>query len=350
VLWEIFVMKALPDNSDLQRGRNTMKVIAGLWSVALSLLCIALAMPSMVIAQDAWPVKPIRLLVPFPPGGAVDIVGRLVADRLGRELGQAVVVDNRPGVNGSLGSELVARAKPDGYTLVVSSIGTHAINQSINRNVKYDARKDFTHIALLARTSNVLLASPAFSGKTVQDVVAQSRARPNSLNVAITGYGSSGHMAVELFRQVAELDFNVVPYKGDASAISDLISGEVDLLFNNYMAAVSSVKGGRLHALAVTDTARNALFPDVPTMRELGLDVVINPWMGVAGPANLAPAIAGRLNQALNRILEMPDVKNQLAASGLVAMPGTMMEASAYIDAEVEKWSRVVKEGRMAME
>jgi tripartite-type tricarboxylate transporter receptor subunit TctC len=329
--------------------RNTIKVIAGIWST-LSLLCIAFAMSSIVFAQDTWPVKPIRLIVPFPPGGAVDIVGRLVADRLGRELGQPVVVDNRPGVNGSLGSELVAHARPDGYTLVVSSIGTHAINQLINRNVKYDARKDFTHIALLTRTSNVLLASPAFEGKTVKDVVARSKAHPNSLNVAVTGYGSSGHMAVELFMQVAGLDLNVVPYKGDASAISDLIGGEVDLLFDNYMAAVSSVKAGRLHALAVTDTARSGLFPDVPTMRELGLDVVINPWMGIAGPANLPPAIAGRLNQALNRILEMPDVKKQLAVSGLLAMPATRTEASAYIDAEVEKWSRVVMEGRMAIE
>lgn len=329
--------------------RNTIKVIAGVWST-LSLLCIAFATPSIVFAQDTWPVKPIRLIVPFPPGGAVDIVGRLVADRLGRELGQPVVVDNRPGVNGSLGSELVAHARPDGYTLVVSSIGTHAINQLINRNVKYDARKDFTHIALLTRTSNVLLASPAFEGKTVKDVVARSKAHPNSLNVAVTGYGSSGHMAVELFMQVAGLDLNVVPYKGDASAISDLIGGEVDLLFDNYMAAVSSVKAGRLHALAVTDTARSGLFPDVPTMRELGLDVVINPWMGIAGPANLPPAIAGRLNQALNRILEMPDVKKQLAVSGLLAMPATRTEASAYIDAEVEKWSRVVMEGRMAIE
>lgn len=312
-------------------------------------ICVVLAMPSAVSAHDPWPVRPIRLVVPFPPGGAVDTVGRVIANALGKELGQTVVVDNRPGVNGSLGSDLVARAKPDGYTLVMSSIGTHAINQLINRNIKYDARADFTHIALIAHTSNVLLASPAFGGKTVRDVVARAKADPNALNIAITGYGSSGHMAAELFMQVAGLDCNVVPYKGDASAISDLIGGEVDLLFDNYMAALSSVKGGRLYALAVTDITRSPLFPGVPTMRELGLDVIINPWMGVAGPANLPPAVAERLNQAFNMILEMPAVKFQFALSGLVTMPVTLTEAAAYVDAEVERWSRVVSEGRMAI-
>jgi tripartite-type tricarboxylate transporter receptor subunit TctC len=246
---------------------------------------------------------------------------------------------------------MVAHAAPDGYTLIVTGPGTHAINQLVNRNVKYDTRKDFMHIAMLTRSPNVLLASPSFKGQNVQDIISQSKAHPKSLNFALTGVGSSGHMSMELFKQAAGIDFNSVPYKGDAPAITDMLGGQVDLLFVNTAAAVPQVKSGKLRALAVTGTSRNALLPDVPTMVESGLKgVVIESWTGLAGPAGLPASISERLNRAANAILAMPDVKTRLAASGAVPMPGSMKDASNFINDEVAKWSHVVKVGNISID
>jgi len=320
-------------------------------SLAVCLAGLVLAAPLAVLAQQAWPSKPITLVVPFPPGGQTDAVGRIMAEKLSKELGQPVIVENRPGVNGSLGSEAVARATPDGYTLIVTGPGTHAINQLVNRNVKYDTRKDFTHIAMLTRNPNVLLASPAFKGNSVQDVISQSKAHPKSLNFALTGIGSSGHMSMELFKQVAGIDFNSVPYKGDTPAITDLIGGQVDLLIVNTASAVPQVKGGKLRALAVTGKTRSPQLPDVPTMVESGLPgVVIESWTGLAGPANLPASITERLNRASNDILAMPDVKTRLAAGAMAPTPGSVKDAVTFINDEVEKWSRVVKAGNIRSE
>jgi tripartite-type tricarboxylate transporter receptor subunit TctC len=320
-------------------------------SLAVCLAGMVLAVPLAAFAQSAWPTKMITLLVPFPPGGQTDAVGRIIAEKLSNELGQTVIVENRPGVNGSLGSDLVARAAPDGYTLIVTGPGTHAINQLVNRNVKYDTRKDFTHIAMMTRNPNVLLASPAFKGNSVQDIIAQSKARPNSLNFALTGIGSSGHMSMEMFKHAAGIDFNAVPYKGDAPAITDLIGGQVDLLIVNTAAAVPQIKGGRVRAFAVTGKTRSPSLPDVPTMAEAGLPgVVIESWTGLAGPANLPAAIAERLNRATNTILAMPDVKARLAAGAMVTTPGSIKDAATFVNEEVEKWSRVVKAGNIKSE
>jgi tripartite-type tricarboxylate transporter receptor subunit TctC len=320
-------------------------------SLAVCLAGMVLAVPLSAFAQSAWPTKMITLVVPFPPGGQTDAVGRIMAEKLSNELGQTVIVENRPGVNGSLGSDLVARAASDGYTLIVTGPGTHAINQLVNRNVKYDARKDFTHIAMLTRNPNVLLASPAFKGNSVRDIITQSKARPNSLNFALTGIGSSGHMSMELFKHAAGIDFNAVPYKGDAPAIADLIGGQVDLLIVNSSTAVPQVKGGRVRAFAVTGKTRSASLPDVPTMAEAGLaGVVSESFTGLAGPANLPAAIAERLNRAANTILAMPDVKARLAAGAMVTTPGSIKDAATFINEEVEKWSRVVKEGNIKSE
>jgi tripartite-type tricarboxylate transporter receptor subunit TctC len=320
-------------------------------SLAVCLAGMVLAVPLAALAQSAWPSKMITLVVPFPPGGQTDAVGRIIAEKLSKELGQTVIVENRPGVNGSLGSDFVARATPDGHTLVVTGPGTHAINQLVNRNVKYDARKDFTHVAMMTRNPNVLLASPAFKGNSVQDVVAQSKAHPNSLNFALTGIGSSGHMSMELFKQSAGINFNAVPYKGDAPAITDLIGGQVDLLIVNSAAAVPQIKGGKVRAFAVTGKTRSPSLPDVPTMAEAGQPgVVIESWTGIAGPANLPASVSERLNRAINTILAMPDVKARLAAGAMVTAPGSTHDAVTFINEEVEKWSRVVKAGNIKSE
>jgi tripartite-type tricarboxylate transporter receptor subunit TctC len=320
-------------------------------SLAVCVAGFVLAAPLTVFAQQAWPSKAITLVVPFPPGGQTDVVGRLMADKLSKALGQPVIVENRPGVNGSLGSDLVARAAPDGHTLVVTGPGTHAINQLVNRNVKYDTRKDFTHVAMLTRAPSVLLASPAFKGDAVQDVIAQSKARPKSLNFALTGVGSSGHMSMEMLKQAAGIDFNAVPYKGDAPAIADMLGSQVDLLFVPSAAAAPQVKSGKLRALAVTGKTRSALLPTVPTMVESGLSgVVIESWTGLAGPANLPASVSERLNATANEILAMPDVMERLTAGGMAPMPGSIKDASTFINDEVAKWSRVVKAGNVSID
>jgi tripartite-type tricarboxylate transporter receptor subunit TctC len=320
-------------------------------SLAVCVAGLMLAAPLSVFAQPAWPSKAITLVVPFPPGGQTDAVGRLIGDKLSKALGQPVIVDNRPGVNGSLGSDIVARAAPDGYTLIVTGPGTHAINQLVNRNVKYDTRKDFTHIAMLTRAPSVLLASSSFNGETVQDIITQSKARPGSLNFALTGIGSSGHMSMEMLKQAAGIEVNAVPYKGDAPAITDMLGGQVDLLFVPSSAAVPQVKSGKLRALAVTGKTRSPLLPEVPTLVESGLSgVVIESWTGLAGPANLPAAVTERLNKAANEILAMPDVKERLAIGGMATTPGSVKDASAFVSDEVAKWSRVTKAGNVKID
>ncbi len=311
--------------------------------------CVAAALP--VAAQERYPSRPITFVVPFPAGGQTDVVGRVLAEQLAKRLGQSIVVENRPGVNGSLASEQVARRPPDGYTFVVTGPGTHAINQLVNPNVKYDARKDFTHVAMVTRTSNVLLASPSFKVNSLADVVAQSKAQPKSVNFALTGIGASGHMSMEMLKQAAGIDFNAVPYKGDAPAITDLYGGQVQLLFVNATSAVPHVQSGKLRALAVTGATRNALLPGVPTMGEAGLPaVVVESFVGLAGPAGLPPAIVDRLNQECQAILAMPEVRERFAGMGLATMPGTPQDAERFIASEVEKWAKVVKAGNIRVE
>jgi tripartite-type tricarboxylate transporter receptor subunit TctC len=224
----------------------------------------------MALSQAPYPGKPVTLVIPFPPGGQTDVVGRLVGERLSQRLGQPVIVENRPGVNGSLASEAVARARADGYTLVIGGPGTHAINQLVNPHVKYDTRKDFTHIALLGRVPMLLLASPQLKAASVAEVVALARARPDTVNVALTGIGSSSHVTTELLRQAAGVRFNNVPYKGDVPAMTDVMGGQADLLFVPATSAVGFAQAGKLRALAVAGDRRLAAQPHVNTISHDG--------------------------------------------------------------------------------
>lgn len=314
------------------------------------LVCSLLAQSTLSFAgtEKTWPTKPINLVVPFPPGGGNDAVGRLLAEKLSRELGQPIIVSNRPGANGSIAANAVAHAAPDGYTLILTSIGTHAINPLINSHVRYDPRRDFTHISMIARTANVLLASPSFSGKTVLDVETQAKNKP--LNFAITGYGSSNHAAMALFKQAAHLNLNEILYKGDAVALNDMVGGQVQLMFVNYLAALPHIKAHRLRPLAVTGPFRSELLPDVPTMHEAGFNVVVEAWIGLAGPAKLPAVIVDRLNASINKVLLNPEMQERLASSGTSTVPSTPQEATKFIAQESEKWSRVVKAAKIVVE
>ncbi len=313
-------------------------------------LAAALA-PLAAAAQTAYPAKPITLVIPFPPGGQTDAIGRLVGDRLSKRLGQPVAVENKPGVNGSLASDLVARAKPDGYTLVIGGPGTHAINQLVNSNVRYDTRKDFTHIAMLTRGPMLLLASPTLKANSVAEVVALSKAKPDSLNMALTGIGSSSHMTTELLKQSAGVRFNNVPYKGDVPAMTDVIGGQADLLFVPATSAIPFVQGGKLRALAVTGDRRLAALPDVPTMPEAGQPRVINySWTSLAGPAGMPPDIVKKLNDACQAILAEPDFAARLASMSNEATPGVPEQAMGFISAEVARWSDVVKKANIQVQ
>jgi tripartite-type tricarboxylate transporter receptor subunit TctC len=312
-------------------------------AVLFSLLAGALA-PIGTAFADNYPSHPVSLVIPFPPGGQTDTVGRLMANYLGKLLGQSVVVENRPGVNGSLASDMVARAAPDGYTLVIGGPGTHAMNQLVNANVKYDARKDFTHIAMLSRAPVLLVASPQLKANTVPELVALAKSSPTSLNVALTGIGSSSHMTTELFKQTAGITLNSVPYKGDLPAMTDLMGGQLDVLFVPATSAVPFVQGGKLKALAVAGTERMASLPNVPTMAEAGQPRIVNySWTSLEGPAGMPAAVVQRLNKACQEILKQPDVIAQLAKLNNVPTPGTPEEAASFISTEVGRWASVVK-------
>lgn len=326
---------------------------SSLWRrrTALAGLLAAAMAPMAVFAQAVYPSRPITLVIPFPPGGQTDVVGRLIGERLAQRLGQPVIVENKPGVNGSLASDAVVRAKPDGYTLVIGGPGTHAINQLVNPNVKYDARKDFTHIAMLGRVPMLLLASPALKAGSVAEVVALAKARPGSVNMALTGIGSSSHMTTELFKQAAGISFNNVPYKGDVPAMTDVIGGQADLLFVPATSAITFAQAGKLRALAVTGDKRLAVLPDVPTMPEAGQPRVINySWTSLAGPPGMPAEVVNKLNQACQAVLAEPEVVARLAAMSNETTPGTPEQASSFIASEVARWVDVVKTGNIRVQ
>jgi tripartite-type tricarboxylate transporter receptor subunit TctC len=314
-----------------------------------ALACTAL--PLISRAAISWPSRPVTIVVPFPPGGQTDMIGRMLAQRLTQHFGQTFIVDNKPGANGSLGSDLVARAPADGNTLVITGAGSHAINQLVNRNVRYDSRSDFTHIAMLLRTGAVLLAGPSFKGNSLKDVLTQAKANPDKLNIAITGLGSTGHLSVEILKRAAGIEINSVPYKGDSPAISDVLGGQVDLIFVAVTPAVPFVQAGKLRPIAVTTPSRIEVLPNVPTFTELGLPAItVQSWNGLAGPKGMPADVVERLNKVCEEFLAQPDVQERFRAQGIVGMPGSARDAQAFVAAEIDKLSKIVKAANIRVE
>jgi tripartite-type tricarboxylate transporter receptor subunit TctC len=312
----------------------------------LSLGVLLAAMAAIAFAQaPAYPTKPIRLVVPFPAGGTTDILARAAAQKLTEAWGQPVVVDNRPGAGGNIGSELVAKAAPDGYTLEMGTVGTHAINASLYAKMPYDHVKDFFPVILVAGVPNVLVVHPSVPVNSVAELIAYAKANPGKLNFASSGNGTSIHLSAELFKVMSGVQMAHVPYKGSAPAVQDLLGGQVQLMFDNLPSALPHIKGGKLRALAVTSAQRAPVLPDVPTIAEAGLPgFEASSWFGVLAPAGTPPAIVAKLNAEIAKWLASPEAKEKLQAQGANVAGGPPEEFAKHIAAETAKWAKVVKE------
>lgn len=310
--------------------RTLMRATAG----ALLLLAAPLSM------AQAWPARPIRLVVPFPPGGLIDNMARLVGSRLSQELGQPVVIDNKPGAGGNVGAAEVARAPADGYTLLMASPAL-TISPAVYKNLPYQPSQ-LAPVALLGRVPNVLLVNPASGIGKVQDLVGRAKAKPRQLNYASNGNGTSLHLSAELFKRRSETFITHVPYRGAAAAITALLSGEVDMMFDNLPSAIGQIQAGKLRALAVTTAQRSTALPDVPTLAEAGMEGFnVSAWFGVAAPAGLPAPVATRLADALQKVVQQPEVAVAMQRQG--ADPAFMDAASAaaVLNADAAQWKQV---------
>jgi tripartite-type tricarboxylate transporter receptor subunit TctC len=305
----------------------------------------SVALISAPTAQaQAFPNKPVRLVIPFPPGGPLDAVGRIVAQKLTEAWGQNVVVDNRPGAGGNIGADLVAKSAPDGYTVVMGALSTHAVNPSLFPKMPYDAIKDFAPISLVAITPNVLVVNPVLPVATAKDFIAYAKANPGKLAFGSGSNGSAGHLAGELFKAETGADMLHVPFKGAAPAMQALLAGDTQLMFDNLASAAPQVKAGKLKALAVTTAQRSKLAPDLPTLAEAGLPGFdITTWFGLLAPAGTPPEVIARWNAEVTRVLNAPDVRERLLALGAEPAPGSAQEFAQFIGREMTKYARIVK-------
>lgn len=295
-------------------------------------------------AAQGWPNKPLRLIVPFPPGGGSDAVGRVIAQKLSERLGQQVVVDNRGGAGGSIGTELAVRAAPDGYTMVLASTSEIAINPSLYSRLTYDTVKDLIPVAQVATTPMVVIVNPAVPARSIQELVALARAKPGEINVASAGLGTITHLSGELFRSTNQLNWTHVPYKGTAPALTDLAGGQVQVMFSTPPPALGLVKGNRARLLAVSGKARMSTLPDIPTVNEaLNIDYNVDNWYGIFVPAGTPPDIVHRLADEVAQSVASSDVVSALGAQGV--SPGAMSQQqfADYVRAEVLKWGGLVK-------
>lgn len=282
---------------------------------------------------------------PFPPGGANDIVARVIAQKLSETLGQQVLVENRPGAAGGIGSEAVAKSAPDGYTLVMGTLATHAINASVYRKLAYDPVKDFAPVTMTASIPIVLVAHPSFAATTVRDLVALARAQPGRLDFASSGAGSVNHLAGELFKSMTKVYITHIPYRGSAPALTDTLSGQVPLMFDLIPSSLQHVRAGKLRALAVTSAARSPLLPEVPTFAESGLQgYEVNSWFGLLAPTRTPAEILARLHGEVAGILRAPDVVQRLSGQGAEPVSSTPEQFAATIRADLGKWARLVKD------
>jgi tripartite-type tricarboxylate transporter receptor subunit TctC len=312
-------------------------------SVALACVCAQISTQASA-AELPFPSRPIRFIVPNGAGGTTDLVARSVAPKLADMLGQQVVVDNRPGSGGIVGTEIVARAAPDGHTLLMGTIGNIAISPALYRKLSYDPLRDFAPVTQLASAAYMLLVHPALAVKSVKDLAALAKTKPGTLNFGSAGSGTGSHLAAELFKSVAGIDIVHVPYKGGGPALTDLIAGQLQLVFNGIPSSMPHHRSGRVRALAVTTPARSTVAPELPTMTEAGFPgAEATSWTGILVPAGTPAFVVAKLNAAFVKALQFPDVAARLAADGAVPVGNSAAEFDAYIRSELVKWAKVVK-------
>jgi len=312
----------------------------------IALACVA-GLSFSALAQQ-YPAKPVRMVVPFPAGGPTDIVGRTIGQKLNDTLGEPVIIDNRAGAGGVIGTEHVAKSPPDGYTLLLGSISGLAVAMSLYPNRGYDSLRDFAPVTQAVTVTNILVVHPSLPVKNVRDLLALARAKPGALNYASSGSGTVTHLAGELFKTLGRVNIVHVPFKGGAPALTALMSGEVQMSYENSLIVVPHIKAGKLHALAVTGVQRSKLMPELPTIAEGGLPgYAASGWYGFVVPAAVSKEIVGRLNADIARILRMPDVVERLSGQGAEPVGGTAEQFGAFIRSEIEKWTGLVKTANM---
>ncbi|WP_019447360.1 tripartite tricarboxylate transporter substrate binding protein [Cupriavidus sp. BIS7] len=318
---------------------------------ALCAGCMTIATQAGAQSADNWPTKPITYVVPFAAGGTTDLLGRLIGQRLSQTLGQSIVVENRAGAGGNIGSDYVSKAAPDGYTLLGGTISSHAINVSLYPKMPYDPVKNFQPVALIGTLPNVLVVNASSPWKSVQDVIAAAKAKPGSINFGSSGNGTSQHLAAELFANMAGLRMTHVPYKGSSQAVQALLGNQVDIVFENSVAAMPMIQAGKFRALATTGAKRAPELPDVPTMAESGLTgYEIVSWQAIFAPAGTPMPIVNKLSTEIGKIIRQPDVRSKLASMGIEPSGAGPTELGNFQKSEVAKWANLIKVANIHLE
>ena len=307
------------------------------------ILAVLLLFPCLALAQS-FPARPVRIIVPFPPGGATDVMARVIAQKLSESWGQQAVVENKPGASGTIGSDLVAKSAADGYTLLLQ--GTqHAINLSIYKQLPYDTLRDFTPVAYIAVAPFLLVLHPSVPANSVAELIAYIKAKPGGVNYGSSGVGGAAHLAGEMFKTAAGVQLTHIPYKGAAPAMADLLGGQVPMLFDPIPTSLTHVRSGRIKVLAITSAKRSAVMPDVPTIAESGLpgfEAVA--WFGLYAPAATSTDVVSKLNADVNRVLQLPEVKEKFAALGADSAPMTPDQFAVHLRAEIAKFAKAIKD------
>ena len=321
-----------------------MNPLPRLGAIAAGIVVAASISAAPAHAQD-YPARPIRLVVGFAPGGNTDFVARILAERVRGQLGQTVIIENKPGANGAIAAENVAKSPPDGYSLFFTTVGAVAINPGFRRDLSYDPVKDFAPIGLLTRAAPVLTVMPSLAINSAADLVARAKARPGTITIGITGVGAISHLGLELFESAAGVKFVHVPYRGSGPALSDLLGGQVNGIVIDIAVMLEHIKAGKIKVLGSTAAARAENLPDIPTLVEQGFaDVVADNWTGLLAPAGTPPAIIAKLNAAFTGALNEPDTRRKIMESGLTVSPTSPAEFGLILKSEIARWDRVIRE------